>query len=101
MIRSDEEGFTLVEILIIIIIIGILAAVAIPKYSDMRKDAADAAAKTLLAALRTSNELIYAKQMLAGTTFAYTMGDLGAGVDNLHVEHINYSNQDMKWRYCQ
>ncbi len=28
---------------------------------------------------------------------AYTMGDLVAMVENLHVDHSNYSNHDMKW----
>ena len=80
-----------------IMILGLLAAVAVPKYSDIRSDATDAAAKALLVALRTANELVYGTRQIAGTSMAYTMGDLAVMVDNLHVEHVNYSNLDMKW----
>lgn len=38
-IRNNQEGFTLIEIIAVLVILGILAAVAIPKYIDMRSEA--------------------------------------------------------------
>lgn len=49
--RQSDEGFTLVEVLVVIIIIGLLAAIAIPLYLDQQKKGHDAAVKTDLNAI--------------------------------------------------
>ena len=59
MARVRKNAFTLVELLIVVIIIGILAAVAIPQFGDSATDAKLAALDANLATLRGSMELYY------------------------------------------
>lgn len=55
--RAVQQGFTLVELLIVVIILAILAAIVIPQFSSSTTDAKEAALKANLAALRSAIEL--------------------------------------------
>jgi MSHA pilin protein MshA len=43
MTRANQRGFTMIELIVVIVILGILAAIALPKFIDMRSDAQQAA----------------------------------------------------------
>jgi len=57
--RRTAAGFTLVEILIVVIILGVLAAVAIPKFSELVLEGEGAALDVNLSELRKAVELYY------------------------------------------
>ncbi len=57
---SRNSGFTLIELVIIIVVLGILAAIAIPKYKDITSDAREAACRNALGSLRSGVTIWYA-----------------------------------------
>ncbi|MGD9822959.1 type IV pilin protein [Desulfobacter sp.] len=55
-IKNNQKGFTLIELMIVVAIIGILAAIAIPNYLTYQLKAKTAEAKTNMGAIRTALE---------------------------------------------
>ena len=67
----DKKGFTLIELVMVIVIIGILAAIAIPRFMDLRKDAKQASCRATGGALRGAVSSFYASVSLRSNTPHY------------------------------
>jgi prepilin-type N-terminal cleavage/methylation domain-containing protein len=72
-LSKNKNGFTLVELIFVIVIAGILAAVAISRYVNLTRNATDGVARGVLGALRSQNNLIYSQRVVRGTIGTYTM----------------------------
>ena len=58
--RGASRGFTLIELMIVVAIIGILAAIAIPKFAEMLRKSNEGATRGNLGALRSALTIYYA-----------------------------------------
>ena len=78
MMKKDNKGFTLIELMIVVAIIGILAAIAIPNFKNYQLKAKGSESKVNLGAIRTSEESYLAEndvfKACAAHPFAITAG---------------------------
>jgi len=74
-IKRKEQGFTLIELMIVVAIIGILAAIAIPQFAKYRQKAFNSAAESDLRNVMTAEEAAFADTQ----KYANDRGSQGAG----------------------
>jgi len=59
MVRNKQKGFTMIELMIVVAIIGILAAIALPKFADMIEKSREGSTKGNAGAMKSANSIYY------------------------------------------
>lgn len=82
---NQQKGFTLIELVVVIVILGILAATAAPKFIDLTGDAKESVMKGVEGSMESAVSMIHAKALIDGKTTGTTTIE----IDSIHYALVN------------
>ncbi|MCS6234957.1 prepilin-type N-terminal cleavage/methylation domain-containing protein [Shewanella baltica] len=96
---KKQNGFTLIELVVVIIILGILAVTAAPKFINLQSDARASTVKGLEAAIKGADTLINSKSLIAGnnTVASTATTPPSVSVSTGETVLINYGHATPVW----
>jgi MSHA pilin protein MshA len=88
-LKRTQTGFTLIELIMVIVILGVLAATALPRFINLRGNANEATIRAMGGAILSGANLVYAKSAILGVQSQASANiDInGDGVNDVLVEY--------------
>jgi MSHA pilin protein MshA len=82
---GNQKGFTIIELVVVIVILGILAAVAFPKFQDLSGDAQQAVVNATGAAVKSAAVILYSKNQGSKSTSANCTAATNLDYDSANI----------------
>ena len=92
-VMRNKKGFTFIELIIVVVIVGILAAISVPLFLNFSQAARIAATRGTLGAIRSTVGIQYAMSATGGNSAAYpSTVDSSMFIDHKNFTSHNFSN---------
>ena len=90
---STQKGFTLIELIIVIVLLGILAVTAAPKFLNLQDDARDSVLEGIAGSLESASSVVYGKALINDVA-ASSDGSDSVNIGNATTVSVVYGYPD-------